>query len=716
MPKASRPISGGAMIKTGLAGVAAWAGLLLSCATSWAQTGYPMLMSLKPVAIQQGTSVECQVEARYSLSGAHQVFVSGTGVTGEVVPVEEPPVKPGETAKPLLKRMVKFTVASDAQPGPREFRVATPQGASTVGQLVIVRDPVIYEQAENNSLDKAQEATLPATLCGVVEKSEDSDFWKFHVTAGQSVLFHVRSQRLEDKIHDLQVHSDPILFLRDLQGSVIATSDNAFFADPSLAYTFPQEGDYLLEIRDVRYQGNVYWEYAIEAHSRPFVTQVHPFVVAPERETTVTLAGVHLPTAGNASLLAPALRKGRQETPVVINGEPGNPVAVHVTDLPLLVEPDGANDTLEQAVAITVPMVVQGTISQSSDLDVYAFEAKKGDLLTFEVLGRRYDSALDSYLRLLNDKGQVLREDDDMRDGRLQWSDTLIDGWSVPADGKYFVEVRDVHLRGGAGYAYGLQVTASHPSFELSVDTDKTNLSPGGFGVIFVRATRKHGFTGEITLQIEGLPEGVTATCGRILAGKGQDGAIILAASPEAKPVMSRIRITGTGMHAPAADQPPQQLVAEMRPFQEIYLPGGGRGHFEVGDHVICVGAPGDIRSIKLSETDLRLKPGESKKIVVTIERAPGLTANISLDPLFQHLSQVFANTLPEGVTIDGGQSKTLLSGGASEGHITLKADAKAPAVEKQLCCIMANLSLNFVMKSTVSSPPLLISVEPATP
>ncbi|MDX1969070.1 MAG: hypothetical protein SFV23_17980, partial [Planctomycetaceae bacterium] len=158
----------------------------------------------------------------------------------------------------------------------------------------------------------------------------------------------------------------------------------------------------------------------------------------------------------------------------------------------------------------------------------------------------------------------------------------------------------------------------------------------------------------------------------------------------------------------------PLELTATATPYQEIYFPGGGRGHYLADDHVVCVGAPSDIRKITLSETDLRLKPGESKKVLVQIERAPEAAANISLDMIFQHLNQNFANTLPEGVTIDGGQSKTLLSAGATEGYITLKADKAAPPTEKQLCSLMAHFSLNFVMKATYSSPPVYVSVDPA--
>jgi hypothetical protein len=40
--------------------------------------------------------------------------------------------------------------------------------------------------------------------------------------------------------------------------------------------------------------------------------------------------------------------------------------------------------------------------------------------------------------------------------------------------------------------------------------------------------------------------------------------------------------------------------------------------------------------------------------------------------------------------------------------------DPKAPPVEKQLGSVMANISINFVMKATYSSAPVFITVEKA--
>jgi hypothetical protein len=121
-----------------------------------------------------------------------------------------------------------------------------------------------------------------------------------------------------------------------------------------------------------------------------------------------------------------------------------------------------------------------------------------------------------------------------------------------------------------------------------------------------------------------------------------------------------------------------------------------------------------DIRSVKLSTNAVTLRPGESQKVEVTIERAPGFKGNVTLDVIYQHLEQPYGNSLPKGVTADVGSSKTLLVGEETKGFITLKAVPDAAAVEKQLVPVMAHVSVNFVMKMTYCGDPFHVTVLPA--
>src|SRR5260370_27798821 len=120
--------------------VAMRAALALLCVAAFApvaaaQTSFPMVTHVTPVAVQRGTSAEVTVECRTSsLAGAYKVLVEGTGVAAEVIPGKEPP-KPADPKTPLpnvLSCKLKVTVAADAATGARAFRIASPLGISSL--------------------------------------------------------------------------------------------------------------------------------------------------------------------------------------------------------------------------------------------------------------------------------------------------------------------------------------------------------------------------------------------------------------------------------------------------------------------------------------------------------------------------------------------------------------------------------------------------------
>jgi hypothetical protein len=682
-----------------------------------------MLMSVKPAAAQIGQTTEHEVNARYNLYGASQVIVSGEGVKGEVIPPEKKEgEKPPETKPNLPKAKIRFVVAADAVPGVRDFRIMTPQGASTVGQIVIARDPIVSEAAENDVAAKAQEIALPATACGAIEKAEDLDFYKFKVEAGTALTFHVRSQRLMNRLHDMQIRVDPMITLRNAAGGTLATGDNYYAGDPLLYYKFDQAGEYLLEIRDVRYQGNGDWTYSIEINNRPYITQAMPLALKPGAETKLSLVGYNLPADASTVVNLPAeTPAGMRWVSPPVGGQVANEFAVLVTGLATTAEAPvsaaaattaGAAEANPIAAAqpFTIPTVINGRIDNPGEIDRFVFDAKAGDRLSFEVVARRAQSGLDPIIRILNDKGGAISEVDDMTFHRVNSADSWLENWAAPADGKYLLEIRDLHLRGGPQYTYAVQVTKSEPYFQLEVDTDKTLLAPGVSSVFYVRGLRKNGFAGDIQLGVDGLPPGVTAVCGKILAN-ANDGCVVLTAAANAPVGAANIRITGSATHS-VQNGEPLALTAVAQILQEYYSPGGGRGNHPVDLHTVSVADPMDIRAVKLSTTAVTLKPGTSQKVEVTIERAPGFKGNVTLDVLFQHLEQPFGNSLPKGVKMDGANSKTLLTGEETKGFITLIAAADAPAVDKQLIPIMAHVSINFVMKHTFCGDGVFVTVE----
>lgn len=140
-------------------------------------------------------------------------------------------------------------------------------------------------------------------------------------------------------------------------------------------------------------------------------------------------------------------------------------------------------------------------------------------------------------------------------------------------------------------------------------------------------------------------------------------------------------------------------------------MPGGGRFHYPADMHTLSIGDPLDLQSVTIRPASISLKPGESKRVEVVLSRRPGFKGNVTLDTVYQHLSSIYGSSMPPGVSIDDKASQTLLTGDQSKAYLTFRAAADAKPVEKQLVPIMAHISINFVMKWTICSEPLYITI-----
>src|SRR5262249_59232146 len=93
---------------------------LVLAAPAVAQTSFPMITHVSPVAVQRGTTTEITVEGQMNFQGAYRVLIPGGGLTAEVVTGPEPKSAAG---KPVVKSVeLKVTAAPDAALGARRFR------------------------------------------------------------------------------------------------------------------------------------------------------------------------------------------------------------------------------------------------------------------------------------------------------------------------------------------------------------------------------------------------------------------------------------------------------------------------------------------------------------------------------------------------------------------------------------------------------------------
>lgn len=684
--------------------------IALLLASSWllhgkaeGQMSYPMITRVEPVAIQRGQASEVTISGVHDFAGASRLLFEGTGLTAAVEQAEST-TKTGRSGRGRTSGSVraKITASAETALGPRELRVVTPQGVSSIGLVVVVADPVVAEADDkaNDQPARAQAIKLPAAVAGTIGKTEDVDWYSLNVQAGQRVTFSLWGNRLQNKIHDLQQHLDPIVIVHDAQGRELAANDNHDFADPLLSYEFKEAGTYLLEVRDTTYAGNANWTYVLQATTGPYVTAVFPMAVAAGKKAELQAAGYNFATAEKATVDVPAdARPGPLSLPLATAQGASQPVPLVVTSLPLAVEQEDTPADGEKAQKVELPRALSGRLGAANDVDGYRFEAKKDTLYEFELIARRAGAATDPVLRVLNDKGQQLAEADDTfgKDPRMEWK--------APADGTYLLQVNDLHSRGGEDFGYVMEAQAAKPDFVVNCDPDKLNMGPGSRTPTFVKLERRNGFKGPVTIEWKDLPTGVTASPLTIPAEMTQ-GVVVVAAAADAKPAGALVAAAGK------AETPEGPLVRPATPKEEIYLPGGGRGLYRVETMAVGVSSTSDI-TVEAKPAEVVLKPGGTATIEVTITRRNEYDKGVNLAVNLAHLGGVFGSPLPPGVTMREAGSKTLLGPKETAGKIVLEAKPDAAPIERVPITVMGHVSIDFVVKTAYCSEPIWVTVAP---
>src|SRR5262249_54274415 len=474
-------------------------------------------------------------------------------------------------------------------------------GISSVGQLVIVDDPVVLEGGANNTPAQATSITLPCVVAGRIEVVEDVDYFKFQAEAGQTVTFELFCARLQDKIHDLQKHAKPMLTLFDAEGRELAANDTFFFADPLLSHTIAKTGTYYLQVRESTYDGDARWAYALAATNRPYVSHVYPMAGNPGKEIEVEPIGSARLKSPKVKLMPP-LELGVQQVQIDVDGGKTNPATFIVSALPQVMEQE-PNDTPEKATRITLPAGINGRIDKKRDLDHYIFKAEKGKTIQFEVKARRFGTLLNSsvhaVVELMNTKGAVLAVGDDSHG-----KEPLL-AFTPPADGDYVLRVRDLNSKGGDSFVYYIEAPHARPDFTLKCDPDKAMIGPGSSAAWYVQVNRTSGFAGPVQIEVKGLPKEVTASPLTIPPEMTQ-GVIVLTALPNATHAAANVEVIGTAK-IKMSDGKEETVTRIVQPTQEIYFPGGGRGLFDVNLHTVAVTDPSDILKVEVSQTKLTL-------------------------------------------------------------------------------------------------------------
>src|SRR5262249_27699115 len=138
------------------------------------------------------------------------------------------------------------------------------------------------------------------------------------------------------------------------------------------------------------------------------------------------------------------------------------------------------------------------------------------------------------------------------------------------------------------------------PDFTLRCDPDKAMIGPGSSTAWYVHVVRANGFDGPVKIDVKGLPPGVMVNPLTIPPAMTQ-GLLVLTAEPDAATNAANVEVIGTAIFK-KADGTEETLNRVAAANQEIYLPGGGRGRFDVALHTVAVTEPSDILKVEVDK------------------------------------------------------------------------------------------------------------------
>ena len=580
----------------------------------------PVLKPAAPLGMQRGTTLAL------TLTGANLAEPTGLWTSfpaKATIPTE------GNNGKDKGKLLVRLEVPKDAPLGFHAIRLATRRGMSNL-QLFCIDDlPQILENTTNHAANMAQVVSLPCVVAGKAD-AETTDYFKFHVTAGQRLSFEILGRRLGSQF-------DPQLQILDADGREVpgAFSNDApgLQTDARLTYTFKTAGDYVAAVRDVSYRGGD--GFPLSAAHRRFPLRRHDPAAGGQARQQDGRPLRRSQRGGRRSRRGDGPRRSRDRVPLSAprgaNGLHGWPVNLMLSDVEEKLEQEPNNEAAK-ANRIAVPGAVTGRFEQKGDSDAFVFTLKKGVRYTIEAQTHELGSPTEVYMTLRDAKGAQLQVSDPMKAAQLDFT--------PPADGDYTLHVEHLHLWGGPDEVYRIHVAPFEPGFDLTVALDRFNIEQGGKLSLPILAPRRD-FGGPIEISVLG-PKGIS---GKLAVAAGK-------APPANKPLGTLVvNVAGDVPMGPHVFQIQGKATINGKTITKM---ASVRAVVSQGLANLPLPPKNMLTSIALAVTEkppftlaakldaASYKPGKPATLTVTATRAPGFTAEIALS----------AAGLPPGVTV----------------------------------------------------------------
>ena len=513
----------------------------------------PLINDLQPRGVQKGRPFTLTVVGREVGEGAK---VEST------MPATFTPLGP---QKGVMGASFLVEPSGDVSTGVYPIRVVTPEGISNV-QLFAVGTFPEYEEEEsrrgalpntNDTIESAQ--ALPSgslTMNGKLMGPE-RDVYRISAKAGEKRVIEVEARRCGSAI-------DPVIEVEDASGKVLARSEDAPLAglDARLEATFPKDGYYYVVVHDARFSTQTANFYRLKVGSYVYPQEVFPLGGKRGEQVAVTL--------GSQKVTADLKQASGRQTFVNAPDSPALPVPFAVGDDPEVME--GAAETL------ALPVTINGKIAKAGETDKYKIQVTPGEWLTFKVQARELGtSKLMAVVTAFDESGKKLGRagDEPLAEDVYNVNQSRTAGdpelrVQAPEGAKTVtVAIEDLALRGGAGYAYRLNVKRGGADFRVLVTTPYVNVPAGGSVVVPV-AVQRNGYDGDVRLRVANAPKGLRVEGGYVaevppmteyFRTRTSPGVLVLTLEPGATLEPVRLVVEGVGGGMTRQAQGPGMMV-----------------------------------------------------------------------------------------------------------------------------------------------------------
>lgn len=473
--------------------------LLAAFSVVSASASDPALSVITPRGIQRGAEHVLTFSGA-RLSDAEEILFYEPGV--EVLAIT-PDAKNANIVRATVK------VAPDCQLGEKVAQVRTKSGISDYRTFFVGALPAVAEVEPNTEFSTPQAIEQNVTVEGVVQ-SEDVDYFVVDAKKGQRLSVEVEGMRFGQTLFD------PYIAVLDSKRFELSAVDDSPLVrqDAVTSVIIPEDGKYVIEVRESGYGGNGNCRYRLHVGEFPRPTAVYPAGGKAGEEVEFTFIG------DAAGLLKQKIKlpaDGATEMQIFAQDDGGISPSGHI----IRVSPDPnafevePNNTLAEATPVAFPSAFNGILEAPGDIDYIKFTAKKGQTFEVECYGRRIRSGIDPVMHVFQVKdGKALKGDDDSR--------MRVDSYfrfAVPEDGEYAIRIMDHLGRGGADFTYRVEFQPVVPRLTLGIprvarysqSRQRIYVAKGNrFGTL-ISASRAN-FGGELVLEDMQLPAGIKIT------------------------------------------------------------------------------------------------------------------------------------------------------------------------------------------------------------